>query len=121
MNTCNTQPESYHHRVSNNTLAPVKRQIQQVENPTHAMVIRVEAAPVEDAILLDNLTSEVGLEEPEIGCTGPNIMIENNYNDDKLHSEMPGCRGDYKDESDESDERDAIPTTGWQRLASTEL
>jgi hypothetical protein len=43
MNTWNTLPESYHQRVYNNTLATVKRQIQQAENPTPAVVISVEA------------------------------------------------------------------------------
>jgi hypothetical protein len=37
-----------------------------VENPTPAVVIRVEAARFDNAILLDYLTSEVVLEEPEI-------------------------------------------------------
>ena len=43
MNTWNTQPESYQQRVYNNTLATVKRQIQQAENPTPAVVVSVEA------------------------------------------------------------------------------
>ena len=47
MNTLNTLPESYQQRVYNNTLATVKRQIQQAENPTPAVVISVEAARVE--------------------------------------------------------------------------
>jgi len=34
MNTWKTQPESYQQKVYNNTLATVKRQIQQAENPT---------------------------------------------------------------------------------------
>ena len=58
MNTWNTLPESYQQRVYKNSLATVKRQIQQVENPTPAMVISVEAARVDNAILLDNLTSK---------------------------------------------------------------
>ena len=53
MNTWNTLPESYQQRVYNNTLATVKRQIQQAENPTPAVVISVEAARVDNAILLD--------------------------------------------------------------------
>jgi len=55
--------------VYNNTLATVKRQIQQVDNPTPAVVISVEAARVDNAILLDILTSEVALEEPGNGST----------------------------------------------------
>jgi len=57
MNTSNTLPERYQQRVYNNTLATVKHQIQQAEDPTHAVVISVEAARVDNAILLDNLTS----------------------------------------------------------------
>ena len=91
-----------------NTLATVKRQIQQAENPTPAMVISVEAARVDNAILLDYLTCEVALEEPEIGCTDPNIPIENNCTDDELHFGMPLGSGDYEDEGDESDVCDDI-------------
>jgi len=110
MNTRNTLPESYQQRLYKNILATVKRQIQQAENPTPAVVISVEAACVDNAILLQYLTSEVALEEPEIGINDPNIPIDNNWMDDELHSGMPGGSGDYKDEGDQSDERDAIPT-----------
>jgi hypothetical protein len=110
MYTWNTLPESYQQRGYNNTLARVKRQIQQAENPMPAVVISVEAAHVDNAILLDYLASEVALEEPEIGSTDPNIPIDNNCTDDKLHFGMPGGSGDYKDEGDESDDRDAIST-----------
>jgi len=58
INTCNTLPESYQQRVYNNTLAPVNRQIQQAENPTPAVVISVEAVHVDNAIVLDYLTSK---------------------------------------------------------------
>jgi len=64
MNTWNTLPESYQQRVYNNTLATVKRQIQQVENPTPAMMISVDAARVDNAINLGYMASEVALEEP---------------------------------------------------------
>jgi hypothetical protein len=47
--------------VYNYTLATGKHQIQQAENPTPAVVISVEAALVDNAILLDYLTSEVVL------------------------------------------------------------
>jgi len=83
-----------------------------------AVVISVEAARVDTAILLDYLTSEVALEEPEIGRTEPNILIDNNCMDDELHFGMPGGSGDFKDENDESD---AIPTASRRRRASTEL
>jgi hypothetical protein len=121
MNTWNTLPESYQQRVYNNTLATVKRQIQQAENPTPAVVISVEAARVDNAILLDYLASEVALEKPEIGSTDPNIPIDNNCKDDELHFGMPGGSGDFEDEGDESDERDAIPTASRRRRPATEL
>jgi len=66
MNTWNTLPVIYQQRVYNNTLASVMHQIQQAENPTPAMVISVEAARVDNAILLDYLASEVVLQEREI-------------------------------------------------------
>jgi hypothetical protein len=81
-------------RVYNNTLATVKRQIQQAVNRTPAVVISGEAARVDNAILLDYLTSVVALEEPEIGSTDPNIPIDNNRTDDKVHFGMPGGNGD---------------------------
>jgi len=90
MNTWNTLPESYQQRVYKKTLATVKRQIQPAENPTPAAVISTEAARVENAILLDYLTSEVALEEPEIGSNDPNIPIDNNCTDDEMHFGMPG-------------------------------
>jgi len=121
MNTWNTLPESYQQRVYNNTLATVKRQIQQAENPTPAVVISVEAARVDNAILLDYLASEVAIEEPEIGSTDPNIPIDNNCTDDELHFWLPGGSGDYEDEADESDERDAIPTASRRRQPATGL
>ena len=121
MNTWNTLPESYQQRVYNNTLATVKRQIQQAENPTPAVVIGVAAARVDNVILLDYVASEVALQEPEIGSTDPNIPIDNNCTHDELHFGMPGGSGHYEDEGDESDDRDAIPTTSWRRRPATEL
>jgi hypothetical protein len=121
MNTWNTLPESYQQRVYNNTLATVKRQIQQAENPTPPVVISVEAARVDNAILLDYLASEVAHEDPEIGSTHPNIPIDHNCTDDELHFGMPGGSGDYEDEGDESHDRDAIPTASRRRRPATEL
>jgi hypothetical protein len=121
MNTWNTLPESYQQRVYNSTLATVKRQIQQAENPTPAVVISTEAASVDNAILLDYLTSEVALEEPGIGSTDPDIPIDNNCTDDELHFGMPGGSGDYEDEGDESDEHGAIRTAIRRRRPATEL
>jgi len=107
MNTWNTLPESYQQRVYRNTLATVKHQIHQAENPTPVVVISTEAVHVENAIFLDYLTSKVALEEPEIGSTDPNIPIHNNCTDDELHFGMPGGSGEYDAESNESD---ASPT-----------
>jgi len=121
MNPWNTLLESYQPRVSKNTLASVKHQIQQVENPTPPVVISVEAVRVHIAILLDHLTSEVALEDHEIGSTDPTIQTDNNCTDDKLHLRMPGGSGNYKDDSDESDKPNVIPTTSWQRWPMTEL
>jgi hypothetical protein len=59
MNTWNTLPESYQQRVYKNTLATVKCEIQQAEKQTPAMGICTEAARVDNAILLDYLTSKV--------------------------------------------------------------
>jgi len=121
MNTWNTLPETYQQRVYKNTLATVNRQIQQAENPMPAVIISVEVARVDNAILPDYLISEVALEEPEIGSTDPNIQIDNNCKDDKLHFGMPGGSGDHEDEGDQSKERDAIPTASLRRLTATEL
>jgi hypothetical protein len=106
MNTWNTLPESYQQRVYTNTLATVKRQIQQAEDPTPAVVISMEAARVDNAILLDYLTSEMALEEPEIRSTDSKIAKDNNCTDNELHFGMQGGSGDFADEGDESD---AIP------------
>jgi len=75
----------------------------------------------DDAILLDYLTSEVALEEPEIGSTYPNIPIDNNCTGDELHFGMPWGSGDYEDEGDESNEHDDIPTTSRRRRPATEV
>ena len=99
----------------------MKRQIHQVENPTPAVVISTEAARVDNTVLLDYLTSEVDLEEPEIGSTDPNIPIDNNCTDDQVHFGMPGGCEDYDDEGDEIDDSDAIPTTCWWWRAATDL
>jgi len=85
------------------------------------VVIRVEAARVDNAILFDYLTSEVALEEPEIGSTDPNIPIDNNCTNDELHFRMPAGSGDYQDEGDESDVCDAIRTASRRRWPVTEL
>jgi len=85
-----------------------------------AVVISVEAARVDNAILLDYLASKVALQEPEIGSTDPYIPIDNNCMDDELHFGMPGGSGDYEDEGDESEDRDSIPTGSRRRRPATE-
>jgi hypothetical protein len=121
MNTSNTLQESSQQRVYKNTLATLKLQIQQAENPTPAVVISVEAARFDNAILLEYLTSEVALEEPEIGSTNPNIPIDNNCMVCELHFGMPRDCGDYEDEGDESDKCDSFPSANRRRRATTEL
>jgi hypothetical protein len=121
MNTWKTLPESYQQRVYNNTLATAKCQIQQTENPMPAVVISVDAVPVDNAILLDYLASEVVLEEPKNGNTDRYIPIDNNCMYAERHFGMPGGSGDYEDEGDDSDDRDAIPTASQQRRPATEL
>jgi hypothetical protein len=89
----------------------VKPQIQQAEYPTPTVVISMEAACIENAILLDYLTSKVALEESEIGSSDRNIPTENNCTHDELHFEMPGDGWNHKDEHEESDKCDPIPTS----------
>jgi hypothetical protein len=110
MNTWNRQPESYQQTVYHNTVAPVKRQIQQAESPMLAMVISVEAAPLDNAVLLDYSTTEVVLEELEVGSTDPNVPTDNSCTDIKLYLGMPHGSADYKVDGDDSDESNAIPT-----------
>ena len=121
MNTWNTLPERYEQRVYKHTLPTVKLQIQPAENPTPAVVIPVETAHVDNAILLHYLTSEVVLEERDIGSSDPNIPIDNNCTDDKQHFGRPGGSEDFEVERDESDERNTIPTASWRRQVATEL
>ena len=121
MNTWNTLPESYQYCVYKITLATVKCQIEQAENPTHAMVISVEAARVDNAIVPDYLTSEVALEEPEIGRTDPNILINNNCTDNELQFGLPAGSGDYEGDCDEWDGCSLIPTACQQWRHTTEL
>jgi len=103
MNTWNTLPESYQQRVYKDTHATFKHQIQQAANPTPTVVFSYEVGHVGIAMFLDYLTYEVALEEPEIRITDPNILIDNNNTDDKLHLRTPGGSRDYDDEADDSD------------------
>jgi hypothetical protein len=121
MNTWYTVTESYQQRVYNNTLPIVKRQTQQAENPTPAVVNSADAPRGDNAIPLDYLPSEVSLQEPEITSTEPNIAIDNHCTDDELHFKMAGGSRDWEEDGDESDECDAIRTASWQRQPATEL
>jgi len=121
MITRNTLLESYQQKVHDNTLVTVECRIPQAENPMPAMVIRLEAAHVDIAILLDYMTSDVVLEEPEIRSTAPNIPIDNNCTVVELHFWMAGGSGDFEDEGAESDLLDAIPRTSQRRWETTEL
>ena len=85
------------------------------------VVIRVEAARIDNAILLDYLTSEMALEEPEIGSTDPNIPIDNNLMHDELPFGIAGGSGNYEAEGDESDECDGIPSDSLQQPPATDL
>jgi len=86
-----------------------------------AEVISMEAARVDKAILLDLLASEVVLEEREIRSTDPNIPMDNDCTDDKLHFGIPVGSGHYEDEGDESDKRDAIPIASSRPRPATDL
>jgi hypothetical protein len=84
-------------------------------------VISVEAAHVNNAILLNYLTSKVAPEEPEITSNDTNIWIGNKFTDDELHFGMPGRSKDYNDAGDASDNHNAIFTTSQQWQATTNL
>jgi hypothetical protein len=66
----------------------------------------------------DYLTSDVALEEPQIGSADPHFPISNNCTDDELHFGIPRGSGDFDDEGDKPD---AIPTTRRPRRVATEL
>jgi hypothetical protein len=111
----------YQQLVYKHTVPTVKYQIQTRENPTPAEVISMDAARVDNAILLDNLTTEVGHEEPEIRCTVPYSQMDTNCTHDRLHFGMPGSCNDYDDEGNVIDESNAIPTASWPQWAAMKL
>jgi hypothetical protein len=121
MNTWNTLPESYQQRVYNNTLATVKCQIHQAEDPTPAVVISMEAAHVDNAILLDHLASKMALDEPEIGITDLNIPIDKIAPMTNFISGCHGAAGITKMKGDESDDCEAIPTASRRQRPLMEL
>jgi hypothetical protein len=114
MNTWNILQERYQQRVYKNTIATTKHQIQEVEDPTPAAIISMEAESVANPIHHYYVTSEVALEEPEIGSSDQNFPIDNNCTNHKLNVGMAGRCEDYNDEGDESNNRDAIPGAGRQ-------
>ena len=75
-----------------------------------AEVISKEAAGVDNAVLVDYLTSDAALEEPEIRNTDRNIPIDNDCTNDELHFGMPWSREDYDNEGDKIEVSDAIRT-----------
>ena len=85
------------------------------------MVISVEPAHVDNAILPDDLTSEVALEQPEIGRSDQNIPINNHYTNDKRDFGIPGGSRNYQDDNDKSDKCNAIPTASRRRRPITGL
>jgi hypothetical protein len=64
------------------------------------MVISVEAAPIDNAILHDYLPTIMTLDEPESGNTHPNTPIGNNCQYHEPHFGMQGGSGEYEDEAD---------------------
>ena len=84
-------------------------------------MISVEAARVDNVIVLDYLASEVALEDPGIGSTDPNIPIYNTCTDDELHVGLPRGSDDNEDLGDEWDMHDAIPTASRRRQPLTVL
>jgi len=97
MDTWQTLLESYQYRVYKNTLTTVRRQIEQMENTMHAVKISIGTVCIGNALRLDYLSSEVVLEEHEIGYTDPNIQIDNNCLEDALHFGIPRGSRDYED------------------------
>jgi hypothetical protein len=85
------------------------------------MVVSVCAVWVDNAILLGYLTSEVGLEEQEMGSTDPIVLTDNICPDDKLRISMPGGSGDYEPAGVECDKGNAIPSASRQQRLASEL
>jgi len=120
LNTWNTILERYQQRVNKNTLATVKRQIQKVEDPLTAMMINVEAARIDNAILRDYMPSKAALEDHGIGRADAKIAINNHCMEVELYFSMPGVSGEYNGDREASNERVAIITANRQQWAVTE-
>jgi hypothetical protein len=102
--------ESYQQRLNSNSLATVERMSQHADNPALPMVISLQVACVNNAILLDNLTSQMAIEETEIRRSNRNIPIDYHYANAELHFRMLGDSEDDQADRNDSDKRDAIPT-----------
>jgi hypothetical protein len=113
MNTWNTLPESYQQRVYNITVATVKHQKKQAEKPAPPMANSIEPTSIHMTILLDYLTTEMALAEPENRSTEPEIPIHKICTNYELHFGLPGGSSDYEDSVDDSDIAEAIPTSCW--------
>ena len=81
----------------------------------------MEGNGLDIAIVLHYLTCKVALEDPEIGSTDTNILIDNNCMNDEFHCRIPRGFKDYNDEGVKLDVSDAIHNTSRRRLAATEL
>jgi hypothetical protein len=68
-----------------------------MENTMQAVKISIGTVCIGNALRLDYLSSEVVLEEHEIGYTDPNIQIDNNCLEDALHFGIPRGSRDYED------------------------
>jgi len=79
----------------------------------------VEAAHIDNAVLLDYLSSEVALDDPEIRITEPIVLIHNNCPNDNLHFGMPRDSKDFQDAGNESDKRKASATASRQQQLRT--
>jgi hypothetical protein len=81
----------------------------------------VEAAHVDNPVLLDYLTTPVMLEETEIGNTDRNIPNVTNCLDDEPNPGMAVGWAGYKEQRDEIFEHHAILTGSSQGRVLTEL
>jgi hypothetical protein len=121
MNSWTALLESYQQRVYRNIHATVTCQIQQVDNPMAAVVMRVNAAHVDYDIVLDYLTCNVACEKPDMESTDPKVPIDNSGTDDQTHFRMPSGSVNHTAECEESIRGHAIPTTIWHSPPTTEL
>jgi hypothetical protein len=85
-----------------------------------AVFIYVKGAFMDNAILLEYLTSNVAVTKPEIGCTHITVMVNSQFRDDKLYIWMAGDSGDFENDGDTIKELNAFPTPSLRRLTITE-